>query len=116
MRPEWRLGAGEASAAVEHVVAEVLHFEDRGVGAAFDRLWQMRLGDLGDDDVVVALLDDAGYLAFDRGQRGIEDRRAVGGLADRLARQLAALELGRLEEGEGERLVLLAEHVEDEAL
>ncbi len=79
----------QSSAAVEHVVAKVLHFEDRGVGPALDRVWHMRLDDLGDDDVVVALLDDAGDLALDRGQGGVEDRRAVRPLVDRLAAELA---------------------------
>src|SRR5205807_8080565 len=81
-----------ASAAIEDVVAEVLHFEDRDIRAALDRVRHMRFGHLADDDVVVALLDDAGDLAFDGGQGGIEDRRAVGALVDRLAGQLAALE------------------------
>ena len=73
-----------ASAAVEDVVAEILHFEDRGVGAAGDRLRDMRLDDFTDDDVMIALLDDAGDPALDGGQRGVEDRRAVVALVDRL--------------------------------
>src|SRR5207237_3477181 len=77
------------SAAVEHVVAEILHLEDRGIGPTLDGLRQMRLSDLADDNVVVALLDAAGDLAFDRGQRRIKDRRAVGALVDRLAAELA---------------------------
>src|SRR4051795_11647847 len=91
-------GSLPRSAALEHVVAEVLHFEDRDIGAALDRLRQMRLGDLADDNVVVALFDDAGHLALDRGEGGVEDRRAVRALVDRLPGQLAAFELCRLEE------------------
>src|SRR5579862_8539435 len=52
-----------SSAAVEDVVAEVLHFEDGGVGAAGNRVGEMGFDHLGDDDVVVALFDDAGDLA-----------------------------------------------------
>src|SRR5436305_4247472 len=51
--------AKDGSAAVEHVVAEILHFEDRGIRATLDALRQMRLGDFADDDVMIALLDDA---------------------------------------------------------
>jgi len=114
--PQRPPACGGASAAVEDVVAEVLHFEDGGVGAAGDRVRQVRLGDLADDDVVVALLDDARHLAFDRGERGVEDRCAVAALVEGLAGELAAFERGRLEEGEGEALVLLAQHVEGEGL
>ena len=85
--------SGQGLAAVEDVVAEVLHFEDRDVGAAGDRVRHVRLDDFGDDDVVVALLDDAGDLALDRGEGGVEDRRAVRALVDRLAGELAVLEL-----------------------
>src|SRR5712672_3641637 len=92
-------GSLPRSAAVEDVVAEVLHFEDRDIGAALYRLRQMRLGDLADDDVVVALFDDAGHLALDRGEGGVEDRSAVRALVDLLSGQLAAFELSRLEEG-----------------
>jgi hypothetical protein len=49
--------------AIEHVVAEVLHLEDRGVGPAGRRLVQVRLDHLADDDVMVALLDDGGHPA-----------------------------------------------------
>ena len=59
----------------------------------------MRFGDLADDDVMVALLDDAGDLALDRGQRRVEDRRAVGALVDRLTAEFAVCQLRRLEEG-----------------
>src|SRR5204863_3268766 len=96
------------SAAVEHVVAEILHLEDRGIGPTLDALRQMRLGDFADHDMMIALLDDAGDLALDRGQRRVEDRRAVAALVDRLAAQLAVGHLRRLEEGDGEALVLLA--------
>ena len=45
-------------ASVEHVVAEVLHLEDRGVRPARGCLVQMDVDHFADDDVVVALLDD----------------------------------------------------------
>ena len=50
----------------------------------------MRLDDLGDNDVMVALLDDRGDPAFDRGNRRIEDRRPIAGVTDGLAGDLAA--------------------------
>src|ERR1700731_1265518 len=86
-----------ASAAVEDVVAEFLHFEDRGVRAPGDRLCHMRLDDLADDDMVVTLLDDAGDPALDRRRCRIEDRRAGGTLVNGLPGELAVFELGRLE-------------------
>ena len=64
----------------------------------------MRVDDLADDDVVVALLDDAGDAALDRRRRGIEDRRPGRTFVNGLTAQLAALERGRLEEGEGRPL------------
>ncbi len=64
----------------------------------------MRLDDLADDDVVVALLDDAGDPAFDRGRCRIKDRRAGGTLVNGLTGELTVLELGRLEKGEGDAL------------
>src|SRR5262245_38671006 len=73
------------SAAVEDVVAEVLHLEDRGVRAPDDRLAQVGLDDLADDDVMVALLDDAGHPALDRRRGGIEDRRPGRALVNGLA-------------------------------
>src|SRR4029077_13027112 len=81
--------ARRGSAAVEHVVAEILHLEDRDIGPALDRLRQVRLGDLADDDVMVALLDDAGDLALDCSERRVEDRRAVAAFVDGLAGKLA---------------------------
>src|SRR6516225_7785919 len=101
---------GPASAAVEDVVAEFFHLEDRGVRTAGDRLWQMRLDDFADHDVVIALLDDAGDPALDRRRGGIEDRGSGRALVNGLTAQLAVLELGRLEEGEGRSLLVLAEH------
>src|SRR3984893_3124962 len=103
----WRQSKAGPSAAVKDVVAEFLHFEDRGVRAPGDRLCHMRLDDLADDDVVVALLDDAGDSALDRRRCGIEDRRAGGALMDRLAGELAVFEFGRLEEGERDALAVL---------
>src|SRR5262249_58752056 len=40
------------SAAVKDVVAEILHFQDRDIGPPFDRLRQMRLGDLANHAVI----------------------------------------------------------------
>src|SRR5690349_632565 len=65
-REGWGEGQAKGSAAVEHVVAELLHLEDRGVRAPGDRFCDVRLDDLADDDVVIALLDDAGDPALDR--------------------------------------------------
>lgn len=56
--PRLHCSNAEASAAIEHIVAQILHFEDCRVGASGGRLQQMRLGDLADDDVVIALFDD----------------------------------------------------------
>src|SRR5215472_15611494 len=104
------------SAAVKDVVAELLHFEDGGVRAPGNRLSDMRLDDLADDDVVVALLDDAGNLALDRRRRCIEDRYPGRALVNGLTRELAVFELGRLEEGEGDRFAVLAQHVQCKGL
>src|SRR6516164_5369743 len=80
------------SAAVKDVVAEFLHLEDRGVRAPGDRFRDMRLDDLADDDVMVALLDDAGDLALHRRRCGIEDRRPGRALVNGLAGELAVFE------------------------
>ena len=82
------------SAAVKDVVAELLHLEDRGVRAPSDRLWQMRLDDFADHDVVIALFNDAGDPAFDRSGRGIEDWGSGRALMNGLTAQLAILQLG----------------------
>src|SRR6516162_4983247 len=74
----------------------------------------MRVYDLADDDVVVALLDDAGDLALDRGRCRVEYRYAGRALMNRLTRELAVFELGRLEEGESDAFPVLAEHVQRE--
>src|SRR6516164_2630231 len=100
-----------ASAAVEDIVAEIFHLEDGGVRAPDDRLGQVGLDDLADDDVMVALLDDAGNAAFNRCRGRIEDRRSGGALVNGEAAQLTVFQFGRLEEGEGSSLLLLAEHV-----
>src|SRR5579875_1823068 len=105
-----------ASAAIEHIFAQIFHLEDGGVGTAGGRLQDMRLGHLRDDDMVVALLDDRRHLAFDGGGRGVEDRCAIGGFLEALAADLAVGELRRLEEGESKTLLVLPQHVEHEAL
>src|ERR1700722_15806592 len=64
------------SPAVKHVVAEILHFQDRGVGAAGRRLLQMRFDHFADHDVMIALFDDGGDLAFDGARRVGENRHA----------------------------------------
>src|SRR5262249_17826145 len=107
---------GCASAAVEDVIAELLHLEDRGVGAPGDWLSDMRVDDLANDDVVVTLFDDAGDPALDRGRCRIEDRCPGRALVDGLAGELAVFELGRLEEGECDPLTVLAEHVQGKGL
>src|SRR6516164_940340 len=90
-----------SSATVKDVVAEFLHLEDRGVRTPGDRFRDMRVDDLADDDMVVALLDDAGDLALDRGRGCVEDRHSGRAFMDRLTGKLAVLQLSRLEEGEG---------------
>src|SRR5271167_3090085 len=100
-----------SSAAVKDVVAEFLHLEDRGVRAPGDWFRDMRIDDLADDDVVVALLDDAGDPALDRGRCGVEDRCASRAFVNGLAGELAVFELGRLEESERDAFAVLAEHV-----
>ena len=52
------------SAAVEDVVAEFLHLENRGIGATGERLGLMRLDHFADHDVMIALLDDRSDLAM----------------------------------------------------
>src|SRR5215469_13166723 len=100
--------AGDCSpalAAVKHVVAQILHFQDGGVGAAGQRSVEMGLDHFADDDVVVALLDHSGDLALNRAGRVDEDWRAGCTLAVGLAAQLAVGDVGRPEEGEGARLL-----------
>ena len=46
---------------VEHVVSKV----DCGVRSAGERLAEMRLDDLADNDVVITLLDNGGHTTFD---------------------------------------------------
>src|SRR5260370_42514775 len=104
------------SAAVKDVIAEFLHLEDRGVRAPGDRLWQMRLDDFADHDVVITLFNNAGDPAFDRSGRGIEDRGSCGAFVNGLTAQLAILQFGRLEEGEGGPLLVLAQHVQGKRL
>ena len=74
----------------------------------------MRLGHLGDDNVVVALLDDRGHLAFQRAGRLGKDRRAVARLVVGLAADLAFTDIGGPEKGERQPLLILAKHVEHE--
>src|SRR5215468_4124176 len=104
---EWR--APSASTAVENVVAEILHLEDGGVGTSGRRLVEMSLDHLADHDVMVALLDDAGDAALHGARRVDQQRRARRALAIRLSGNLAILDVGRPEEGEGESLLLLAQ-------
>src|SRR4029077_20697592 len=82
-----------ASTAVEDVVAKLLHLEDRGIRTPGDGLCDMRIDDLADNDVVVALLDNAGDLALDRGWRRVEDWRSGRALVNGMAGELAAFEL-----------------------
>jgi hypothetical protein len=56
-------------ASVKHVVAEVLHFQNGGVGAAGRRPVEMGRDNFADDDVVVTLLNHSCDLAFDCTQR-----------------------------------------------
>src|SRR5690348_3684052 len=104
------------SAAVENVVAEILHLQDRGIGPAGQRRLEMGVDHFADHDVMVALLDDRGDAAFDRARRLGENWRAGRALAVRLATELAFADHGRLEEAEGHALVVLAEHVERKCL
>ena len=60
-----------ALSAVEHVIAEVFHFQNSGVGAADRRTVEVRLDRFADDDVMVALLDDRGDPAFDRARHEV---------------------------------------------
>src|SRR6185437_3841162 len=63
------------SAAVEHVVAEIFHFEDRRIRPARGRFHDMRFDDFADDDMVIALGDDRLDPAFDCGGHVVQDRR-----------------------------------------
>src|SRR5690242_9669581 len=80
-----------ASAAIKDVVAEIFHLEDCNVRPPGDRFGQMGLDDFADDDVMIALLDDAGDTAFDGSECRIEDRGSGRALVNSLAAQLAAL-------------------------
>src|SRR3546814_1217001 len=82
-------GAEAASAAVENVVAQILHFEDGQVRASFGVLVEMRLGDFADDHVVVAQFHNLNHLALDRRDRAGDDRGAVVARAEGLAGNLA---------------------------
>src|ERR1700722_15627246 len=96
-------GGESRSAAVEDVVTEVLHLEDRGIGATGGRLAQVRVDDFAHHDVVIAFLDNRLHLALQGADRGIEDRLRRGGPAhEGLAREHAILQLCRLEEGESQ--------------
>jgi len=108
-------GAPDCLAAVKHVVAEVLHFQDGGVGPAGRRPVEMGLDDFAHDNVMVTLFDHGSDLAFDRAGRVDEDRRACCALAVGLAAQFPIGDIGRPKEGEREALVFLAEHVESKA-
>ena len=66
-----------ASSPVIHDVAEVLHFQDRGIGAAFGGFHQMRLGDLGHHHAVVSQFQHLLDQAFNRGDGYIQDRATV---------------------------------------
>src|SRR5215813_15506015 len=114
-QPEYSLGPRSrepTSTAVEDVVAELLHLEDRGVRAPGNGLCDMRVDDLADDDMVVALLDNAGDLALDCGWRRVEYRHSGRALVNGLAGELAAFELRRLEERKGDAFAVLAQHVQ----
>jgi hypothetical protein len=58
--------------------------------------------------VVIAQFDNPLYRTLHRGNGVIQDRRAVGHSVERLTGQLAARDLGRFEEGEGDILLTLA--------
>src|SRR5439155_127854 len=98
------------------LVAEVFQPQRRIVGAAVGRLAEPDLHDLSDEDGVIALLDRRLERALDEGGRVGEDRRARRPGTERLARDPVALQLGRLEEREGERLLSLAQDVQGERL
>src|ERR1700747_1678014 len=72
----------------------------------------MSVDDFTDDDVMIALPDDAVATAFDRRRCGIEDRYPGRALVNGLPAQLAILQPGRLEKSEGGALLVLAEHVQ----
>ncbi len=63
------------------------------IGAALDGLGQMRLGHLGDDGVMVAMLYDRMHGAFHRADRVIQNRDAITGTVEREAGQLAVFEI-----------------------
>src|SRR6185437_14705470 len=69
---------GARLAAVEDVLAEILHFEDGRIGPSGRRLGQMRLDHLADNDVMVAFGKHRLHPAFDRAGRLVEERRAGG--------------------------------------
>jgi hypothetical protein len=95
-------------AAVIDRVAKILHLQDRCIGTAGGGIHHIGLGHLGDDNVVVAEFDNLPNRQFHRRDGRIQDRAAIGAGVEVLAGQLAVLDLGRLEEGEGETLLVLA--------
>ena len=71
---------------------------------------EMNAGNFAENGVMVADLGDMDDPAFDRCRRALEDRRTVGGLAERLAGQFAPVDLDGLEEGEGRALLAFGKH------
>jgi hypothetical protein len=102
--------------AVKYVVAKVLHLQDSGIGPSGQRLVEMRLDHLADDDVVIALFDNSRDAAFDRPHCVDQKRRPGRAAAERLAAELAIADIGGPEECKRHGFLFLAEHVEGESL
>src|SRR5215468_4952180 len=56
-------------ASIEHVVSQILHLQNCSIRSAGKRSVEMRLDNLADHNVVIALLDDRGHTTFDRARR-----------------------------------------------
>src|SRR5262249_60080025 len=99
------------SAAVEGLLAEVLHPERGIVRAAADLLRQSGVDHLADEDRMVAALHRVHQLALDERRRRSEQRRLRRARAEDLAVQPVAFAMDRLEECERRRLLPFAENV-----
>ena len=117
VRTPVRAGRGcdtDCLAAVIDVVAEVFHFQDRGVGAAFRGLLQMGFGHLGDHHAMVAHFEHFLDGALDRRDRDVEDGAAVGRHCVSEPVDFTVFDFGGFEEGEGSAFAVFAQHVQHE--
>src|SRR5690606_33794007 len=104
--------AAVRSAAVKDLLAKVLHLEHGFVGPSLDRPGKGGVDHLGDEDVMIALLDDLDHRKIERRGGAVEDRGAAATVMDGFARELSVLGGDRLEEGEGGSALALAQQAQ----